>query len=152
MFDVLGQTGSAAIATGGLGAAIKILAGFLKIMYQSKQDQRAHDLALAGKQKEFKKLGPDPNSSFVSWTRRVLAWGFGLTFCTICILWACFPNVEIVKAGGTRTVGFNLLIINFQHTRDLVSTYTSGSIVWELIPFLTMIMMTYMTPDISKYR
>jgi hypothetical protein len=143
-------TTAASLGGGLIGAFIKIAAGFLMLWLKNKRDERDERMALADKQIELKKLGPDPNASFVSWTRRLLAWGVCFTFCSICILWALFPGYPIIAQGGTSGSNINLLLFTFKLSRDLGIEYTTGAIVWQLIPFMSMVLMTYFTPDISK--
>lgn len=132
------------------GAIIKILAGLISIWMQNRQEERNERITLAGRQIEAAKMARAAPSEFYSVTRRVLAFTVTFTFCSICILWALWPGYPIVAQGGDRGTSINLLLFNFQLNRDLGITLTTGAIVWQLIPFLSMILMTYFTPDISK--
>jgi len=136
-----------------LGAVIKIIAGLLMVWRQNKQEERHERMQLADKFHKFRaEVGPDSNSEFVSTTRRVLAFSICWTFCAICLLWAIWPGYPIVTTGGDRGTAINLLLFNFSLNRDLGITLTTGAIVWQLIPFMSMILMTYFTPNIAKFK
>jgi len=145
------ETVISTLGGGLIGAIIKIFAGFIMLWLRNKQDERNERLQLADKQIELKKLGPDPNSHWVSYTRRVLAWGVCFTFCAVVLLWATFPGYPIIRSGGQSGTTISLLLFHWDLTRDLGVTETTGSIVWQMIPFMSMILMTYFTPDISKF-
>lgn len=138
---------------GGLvGAIIKLVAGLIMMWMRNKSEDRVHQLSLAGKQLEAAQMARDTPSEFFSVTRRVLAWSFAFTFCGICLLWALFPGYPILTEGGASGTKINLLLFSYTVDRDLGASRTTGAIVWQLIPFLSMILMTYFTPDVSKYR
>lgn len=132
------------------GAIIKIIAGFISIWMQNRQEERNERITLAGRQIEAAEMARIAPNEFYSITRRVLAFTVTFTFCAICLLWAIWPGYPIVTQGGDRGSAINLLLFNFRIDRDLGITLTTGAIVWQLIPFLSMILMTYFTPDISK--
>jgi hypothetical protein len=146
----LGAIGDAAIGGGVIGAAIKLVANLLNIWQQSEQEKRNERIALAGKQAELLAARPDPNNSFVSYTRRVLAWGVCFTFCAVVLLWACFPGYPILAKGGTGGGEVNLFLFHWTTSRDLGIDYTTGAFVWQIVPFMSMILMTYFTPDLRK--
>ncbi len=135
-----------------LGAVIKIGAGVLKMWHANKVEEREERIALIGKQIEAKQAGPDPNNGFVSVTRRALAWGMCGTFCAVVILWAVFPQTVITIPGGGSGWGLNLLLFNFSRDTSVGYSISTGSIVYSMLPFLGMIMMTYFTPDVSKLK
>lgn len=146
---MIAETVAGTIGGGILGAGIKLLAGLLSMWMQSRKDDRNERLALADKQIELKKLGPDPNSEFVSFTRRILAFSMCFTFCAVVLLWAAFPNVTLTTPGGATGFHLNLLIFNFQRETSVVHTISTGSIVWSMLPFISMILMTYFTPNLT---
>jgi len=135
-----------------LGAVIKILAGFFKLWHSNKIEERKERIALVGKQIELKTLGPDPNDNFVSVTRRALAWGMCFTFCAIVLLWAAFPQTVITIPAGGSGWSLNLLLFNFSRDTSLAYTVSTGAIVYSMLPFIGMILMTYFTPDVSKIK
>jgi hypothetical protein len=138
---------------GGLfGAVIKILAGLFKLWHSNKIEERKERIALVGKQIELKTLGPDPNDNFVSVTRRALAWGMCFTFCAIVLLWAAFPQTVITIPAGGAGWSLNLLLFNFSRDTSLAYTVSTGAIVYSMLPFIGMILMTYFTPDVSKIK
>lgn len=150
MNELLG-TAFASLGGGTLGASIKLIAGFIALRARNKLEERRERVSLAGKQYEAAKdLRENPGSDFVSWTRRILAWMFGATFCTVVILWSWWPDVTVYTAhagGATRTVLWGLLEWQSLPNAKPVST---GSIVWEMIPFISMILGLYFTPNIAK--
>ena len=134
------------------GAVIKLLAGLLMLWFQNRQADRDERTTLAGKQIAAARMARAAPNEYFSFTRRVLAWTVTFTFCGICLLWAIWPGYPIVTSGGDRGTSLNLLLFTFSVNRDLGVTLTTGAIVWQLIPFLSMILMTYFTPDVSKIR
>lgn len=143
------------LAGAGAGSAIKILVGILKAHFTIKEAQFQKEMVLADKATEaylkLREQGPNPDSRFVSWTRRILAWLLAGTFCTVVILFALFPTVPIAVPDGIREFTMGLLVWDWSGTRDTLSVVSTGSLVWEMIPFLTMILSMYFVPDISKY-
>lgn len=143
--------GVANLAGGGMGAFIKIAAGLFMLWLKNKREARAERAVLSGKNQDFiKAIRPDPGSEFVSYTRRVLAWSVCWTFCAICLLWAVFPGYPVHAIGGEQSTAVNLLLWSNKVTRDLGNWWTTGAIVWQLTPFVSMVLMTYFTPNVSK--
>ena len=135
-----------------LGAVIKIGAGIFKLWHQNRLEERKERIALVGKQIELKTLGPDPSDNFVSVTRRALAWGMCFTFCAVVIIWAIFPQTIITIPAGGSGWNLNLLIFSIQREASLAYSISTGSIVYSMLPFIGMILMTYFTPDVSRIR
>lgn len=150
MNDLFG-TAFAALGGGTLGALIKLCAGFIALKARDRVEERRERVSLAGRTYEAAKdLRENPGSDFVSWTRRVLAWMFGLTFCSVVLLWAYYPDVIIYTAhsgGAHRSILWGLL--EWQ-TSNYAKPVSSGSIVWEMIPFISMILGLYFTPNVAK--
>jgi hypothetical protein len=137
---------------GAIGAAIKIGAGAFKLWHANRLEERKERIALVGKQIELKTLGPDPSDNFVSVTRRALAWGMCFTFCAVVLLWAAFPQTVISIPAGSSGWGFNLFIFNFSRDSSMAYSVSTGAIVYSMLPFIGMILMTYFTPDVSKIK
>lgn len=133
-----------------MGAGIKLLAGMFSLWLKNRRDERDERINLADKQIKAAREARSVDDSYFRHTRRVLAWGVCFTFCVICIVWAFFPGYPILKDIGERGTEINFLLFHWTFSGDLGGTRTTGSIVWELIPFMSMILMTYFTPDISK--
>lgn len=142
------------LAGAGAGAGIKILVGLLKANQIAKDAQHQKDLVMADKKVEayikLREQGPNPDSRFVSWTRRVLAWMLAFTFCVVVILFSVFPTVPVAIPDGIREFTVGLFLWDWQGTRDTLAVVSTGSLVWEMIPFMTMILSMYFVPDISK--
>jgi hypothetical protein len=141
------------VATGLLGAGIKLTAGLLTMWLENKRDERAERLSLVGQQIDLLKMRPDPASPYASTTRRVLAFVMCFTFCAVVLLWAIYPHTLIlIPDQGSRGWALNLLLFNFSRDTNLAGTVSTGAIVWAMLPFISMILMTYFTPDVSKIR
>lgn len=144
------ETVMATLGGGLLGAGVKLAAGLLQMWLRNKQEDRNERIALASKQVELKKLGPDPRNAFVSWTRRALALSVCWTFCAVALLWAVFPSEQIVIPFSSSGFDFNFLFFSFSRKASVEQTVSTGAIVWSMIPFISMVMATYFTPNLSK--
>lgn len=143
---------------GALGAGFKIIASLIAARHRNEMETAERKtqtrLAELNALKDYKKeTGPDPNSPFTAWTRRLLALSVCWTFCAVVILWACFPstgvNIPNPAPGGWE---FSLLgLVTWSGKTDL-ATYnvSTGSIVWAMLPFMSMVLTTYFTPDLTK--
>jgi hypothetical protein len=140
---------------GTLGAAIKIAMSLISASHRRKLDAE-HEatqrrLAELGMQRQAADHAIKSDGGFAAWTRRVLALSVCWTFCAVALLWAAFPTASIVipSAGAGRKTSILFGLIEWTGTADL-ATVSSGSIVWAMIPFMSMILATYFTPDLTK--
>lgn len=149
--ETIGATAAANLIGGSMGAGIKLVAGIIMWWIKSKREDRAERLLHSGKKVDWlQQLRPDPKDDYVRHTRRILAWGVCFTFCFICILWSIFPGYPVFGPGGDSTTTTNLFLWSHKVTTNMGNWWTTGAIVWQLTPFVSMILMTYFTPDISK--
>lgn len=146
----MGALTELSLGGGILGAVIKLVAGIFMLWLKNKKNERETYINLTGKQIELAREAREEGGQYFRHTRRVLAWGLCFAFASICILWAVFPGYPILKSGGAQGTEVQLLLFHWQFSRDLGMNVTTGSIVWELIPFMSMILTIYFTPDISK--
>lgn len=147
---MIAETVIANLGGGLLGAGVKILSGLFMLWMQNRREERDERVQLAGKQIELKKLGPDPGNEFVSFTRRVLAFSMCWTFCAVVLLWAVYPQIEITIPFGGSGFDFNFLFFNFSRKTSVEQVVTTGAIVWSMTPFISMILATYFTPNLTE--
>jgi hypothetical protein len=140
---------------GALGAGVKILMSIISAAHRRKLDAE-HEaterrLAELGLQRQAAEAAIRSDGNFAAWTRRLLALSMCWTFCAIAIVWAIWPTAQITvpHGGAGRRTSILFGLIEWSGAADL-ATVSSGSIVWAMIPFMSMILATYFTPDLTK--
>ena len=158
MTPELAATITGTLGGGAMGAAIKVLMSLVQARTDAKkaqaQAQAEIRLAELGKQNEARQqiLDNDNSGGFSAWTRRMLALSICWTFCAIAVLWAIFPTTIIhipnVFEGWSMSI---LGLIDFQGRGDMGGlSVSTGSIVWAMLPFMSMILATYFTPTLQR--
>lgn len=158
MTPELAATITGTLGGGAMGAAIKVLMSLVQARVDAKkaQSQAQADIRLAelGKQNEARQqiLDNDNSGGFSSVTRRMLALSICWTFCAIAIVWALFPTT-IVHIPNTAD-GWSMSILglfDFSGKPGVGGlSVSTGSIVWAMLPFMSMILATYFTPTLKR--
>lgn len=152
------DNGASLIASGTIGAAIKIIAAILENRAKLKQQQIANETARltahTNARIEMGTLfyGENGDATRTRATRRILAIMFVATFCSILGVWAWYPTAEIVVYEPTASGKTSLLwgLIAWQAKTDHVITLTTGALVWAALHPLTMILTAYFMPIGSR--
>ena len=141
-----------------MGAAVKILMSLVQARVDAKREQAAGQvqvrLAELGRQNEAREqiLKSDAGGGFSAWTRRMLALSICWTFCAIAVIWALFPTTIIhipnIADGWSMSI---LGLLDFQGKPGVGGlSVSTGSIVWAMLPFMSMILATYFTPTLNR--
>lgn len=158
MTSELAATITGTLGGGAMGAAVKVLMSLVQARADAKKAQAAAQaeirLAELGKQNEAREqiLESDNSGGFSAWTRRMLALSICWTFCAIAIVWALFPTtiVHIPNAADGWTLSL-LGLIDFSGAGSMDGlSVSTGSIVWAILPFMSMILATYFTPSLKR--
>jgi len=157
MTSELAATITGTLGGGAMGAAIKVLMALVQARADAKKAQAAAQaeirLAELGKQNEAREqILQNDTSGFSSWTRRMLALSICWTFCAIAIVWAIFPTNIIHIPNIADGWSMSLLgLIDFQGKGSMDGlSVSTGSIVWAMLPFMSMILATYFTPTLKR--
>lgn len=130
---------------GGLtGAIIKIVVGYLAAKAEDKKHEREALRGVYDKARHNVNLNP-----YVSRTRRLLALSICWTFCGVVILWAIFPGKLISIPTDKGEISLLYGLVEFTTEQSLLHVST-GSIAWGMIPFMSMVLGLYFTPDIRR--
>ena len=148
------EAGASLIASGGIGAILKVGAALLENRAKIKQQQIAHETARIAAQTNSRLdlgalfYGEGPDATRTRATRRVLAVLFVATFCAILGLWAWYPAAEIVvyQPGTTGTVSLLWGLVEWTPARDHRMAVSTGALVWAGLHPLTMILTAYFMP------
>lgn len=158
MTPELAATVTGTLGGGAMGASVKILMSLVQARADIKkaEAQARAEIRLAelGKQNEARQqiLDSDNTGGFSAWTRRLLALSICWTFCAIAILWGLFPNTIVSIPNTSEGWSMSLLgLVDFQGQPSMGGlSVSTGSIVWAMIPFMSMILATYFTPTIKR--
>jgi hypothetical protein len=158
MTPELAATITGTLGGGAMGAAVKILMSLVQARVDAKREQAAGQvqvrLAELGRQNEAREqiLQSDAGGGFSAWTRRMLALSICWTFCAIAIVWAIFPTTIVSIPNTSEGWSMSLLgLIDFQGRGDMGGlSVSTGSIVWAMLPFMSMILATYFTPTLNR--
>lgn len=142
------------VASGAIGAALKILAALVQHWQENKKQQQAYDtakfLAQSSHQIDLAKVfyGEGDAGAFTRGTRRIIACMFVATFCAILLLWAWYPSAEILvyQPGADATVSILWGLIEFTRPADHRLAITTGALVWAALHLLSMIFCAYFMP------
>lgn len=141
-----------------MGAAVTVLMSLVQARADAKKAQAAAQaeirLAELGKQNEAREqiLKDDAGGGFSAWTRRMLALSICWTFCAIAVIWALFPTTIVSIPNTSDGWSMSILgLIDFQGRGDMGGlSVSTGSIVWAMLPFMSMILATYFTPTLKR--
>jgi hypothetical protein len=140
-----------------MGAAVKVLMSLVQARADAKKAQAAAQaeirLAELGKQNEARQtILEHDTGGFSSWTRRMLALSICWTFCAIAVIWALFPTTVINIPNTSDGWSMSILgLIDFNGKANMGGlSISTGSIVWAMLPFMSMILATYFTPNLKR--
>ena len=155
--DVMATIGGT-LGGGMMGAVIKILMSLVQLRannaQRSAEIQRDIRLAELNAQVQAREtiLTSDDKGGFSAWTRRLLALSVCWTLCAIAIMWAIDPAETVQVPRQVQGWAFSFLgLVDFQGKETATASASStGSIVWAMLPFMSMILTTYFTPSLSS--
>ena len=157
MTPELAATITGTLGGGAMGAAVKVLMSLVQARADAKKAQAAAQaeirLAELGKQNEAREqILQSDTGGFSSVTRRMLALSICWTFCAIAIVWAIFPTTIIHIPNTSDGWSMSLLgLIDFQGKPGVGGlSVSTGSIVWAMLPLMSMILATYFTPTLKR--
>lgn len=157
MTPELAATITGTLGGGAMGAAVKVLMSLVQARADTKKAQAAAQaeirLAELGKQNEAREqILQSDTGGFSSVTRRMLALSICWTFCAIAVIWAIFPTTIVHIPNTAEGWSMSLLgLIDFQGKPGVGGlSVSTGSIVWAMLPFMSMILATYFTPTLKR--
>ena len=157
MTPELAATITGTLGGGAMGAAVKVLMSLVQARADAKKAQAAAQaeirLAELGKQNEAREqILQSDTGGFSSVTRRMLALSICWTFCAIAVIWAIFPTTIVHIPNTAEGWSMSLLgLIDFQGKPGVGGlSVSTGSIVWAMLPFMSMILATYFTPTLKR--
>jgi len=157
MTPELAATITGTLGGGAMGAAVKVLMSLVQARADAKKAQAAAQaeirLAELGKQNEARQtILEHDTGGFSSWTRRMLALSICWTFCAIAVIWALFPTTIVHIPNTAEGWSMSILgLFDFQGKPGVGGlSVSTGSIVWAMLPFMSMILATYFTPTLKR--
>jgi hypothetical protein len=157
MTPELAATITGTLGGGAMGVAASILMSLVQARSDAKKAQAAAQaeirLAELGKQNEAREqILQSDTGGFSSVTRRMLALSICWTFCAIAVIWAIFPTTIVHIPNTADGWSMSLLgLIDFQGKPGVGGlSVSTGSIVWAMLPFMSMILATYFTPTLQR--